>query len=680
MVLPSPIEWERTAPPKLGERGWSQVRAKTHTRSLTMIKTLLILLFLTVPLHAEDQRNILTGRVTQELLQDLITPLEDFRPFPKASNRATWQNLPEPLRKRYIRNGERSLDFEWPNLPASVYLEFDRVGNRSNYESIAGRRRRALMNLVMAEVIEGKGRFLDQIVNGVWATCEETSWVIPAHIHLQKAGVGLADVNNQVVDLFAAETGASLAWTHYLLGDQLAQVSPLIPERILSEIDRRILSPNLETDHFWWMGFPDRRVNNWNPWINTNWLTCVLLTEQDPDQRIDAIHKTMRSVENFLNHYPADGGCDEGPGYWNVAGGRLFDYLEFLRVASSGQLSYYDHDLIKAIGSYVYKAHIHERYVVNFADAGAKTTIAGEMVYRYGKRINDPTMMAFGSWAVHRRDPIKRGVGGNLSRQLFSMFELQEMYDAPASQPYLRDAWLPDIQVMGARSTAGSPEGWYVAAKGGHNNESHNHNDVGSFIVYIDGYPALIDVGVERYRRQTFSGDRYKIWTMQSAYHNLPTVNGVMQKNGRKYRAEDVRYEEQEGYVQLSQNIAGAYPEEAGIEEWNRTIRLDRTNGVSLTDDYKLERADNLSFSFMTPYPSLVEGGRVSVSGIPKDEENTVTFAIGFDEAQLAATVEEIALDDRNLQRTWGDKLYRILFTHRTNPTTDRITFNITRP
>ena len=91
MVLPSPIEWERTAPPKLGERGWSQVRAKTHTRSLTMIKTLLILLFLTVPLHAEDQRNILTGRVTQELLQDLITPLEDFRPFPKASNRATWQ-------------------------------------------------------------------------------------------------------------------------------------------------------------------------------------------------------------------------------------------------------------------------------------------------------------------------------------------------------------------------------------------------------------------------------------------------------------------------------------------------------------------------------------------------------------------------------------------------------------
>lgn len=630
---------------------------------------------------AEEPRNILTGDVSVESLKNVILPLDQFKPFPTFADRSAWDALPETLRKRYIRGGENSLDFEWPNLPATTYLEFDRNGNRSNYQGIVNRRRRALTNLVMAEVIEGKGRFLDQIANGVWATCEETSWVIPAHLGLQKAGRGLADVNEQVVDLFSAETGAGLAWTYYLLGDELAQVSPLIPERILTEIDRRILTPNFEREDFWWMGFPDRRVNNWNPWINTNWLTCVLLAEQNPDRRIAAIHKTMRSIENFLNHYPADGGCDEGPGYWNVAGGRLFDYLEFLRVASDGKLTHYENELIRNIGSYVYKAHIHEQYVVNFADASAKTRISGEMVYRYGKQIDDKRMMAFGAWAVQQRDPAKRGIGGNLSRQLFSMFDLQEMYDAPASQPYLRDAWLPDIQVMFARSKGGSPEGWYVAAKGGHNAESHNHNDVGSFIVYIDGYPAIVDVGVETYRRQTFSGNRYDIWTMQSAYHNLPTVNGVMQKAGRQYKAKKVFYNTADKFAELSQDIAGAFPESAGIVSWNRSVRLERSKGVTLTDRFKLKSAppEGLTFSLMTPYAAEVIDGKIKVSGIPDGEDKQIAFTIAFDSGKLDAVVEDIPLEDRQLKRAWGDTMRRILFTHKSSPTEDTIKLEIRR-
>ena len=77
---------------------------------------------------------------------------------------------------------------------------------------------------------------------------------------------------------------------------------------------------------------------------------------------------------------------------------------------------------------------------------------------------------------------------------------------------------------MAARSKDGSAEGLYLAAQGGHNAESHNHNDVGNFIVYADGQPAIIDVGVETYTAKTFSSQRYEIWTMQSAYHNLPSI------------------------------------------------------------------------------------------------------------------------------------------------------------
>ena len=93
---------------------------------------------------------------------------------------------------------------------------------------------------------------------------------------------------------------------------------------------------------------------------------------------------------------------------------------------------------------------------------------------------------------------------------------------------------MPDREIMTARSFPNSSEGLYIAAKGGNNAENHNHNDVGNFIIYCDGKPVIIDVGVETYIQKTFSKDRYDIWTMQSQYHNLPTINGVQQKNGER--------------------------------------------------------------------------------------------------------------------------------------------------
>ena len=150
-------------------------------------------------------------------------------------------------------------------------------------------------------------------------------------------------------------------------------------------------------------------------------------------------------------------------------------------------------------------------------------------------------MRLFGAWAAQSQG--LKGVlePGSIGRELPALFDT-EVRTAPARQPLVRDMWLPGIQIMAARIREGSAEGLYLAAQGGHNAESHNHNDVGNFIVYADGEPAIIDVGVETYTAKTFSAQRYDIWTMQSAYHNLPTVNGVMQGAGREFAARDVAY------------------------------------------------------------------------------------------------------------------------------------------
>ena len=119
-------------------------------------------------------------------------PRGQWHPWPTWSERARWESLPEPVRKDLIANGEQYLRYQWPGLPATLFLEYARNGNRSRYEHECFARRNALTDLIVAECVEGKGRFLDDIVNGVWAICEESFWGVPAHVGAQKAGVRIA--------------------------------------------------------------------------------------------------------------------------------------------------------------------------------------------------------------------------------------------------------------------------------------------------------------------------------------------------------------------------------------------------------------------------------------------------------------------------------------------------------
>ncbi|HOK45502.1 MAG TPA: heparinase II/III family protein [Bryobacteraceae bacterium] len=602
------------------------------------------------------KRNLITSSWSQEKLSAVLPPPGRFRPFPTASERGPWEALPQDARAALLEAGERQLKTPWEVLPATVFLEFQRNGNRSRYEGLRNRRRNKLQALVIAECIEGKGRFLDEIANGVWLTCEESFWGVPAHLGVQKAGVGLPDVTEPIVDLFAAETASLLAWTDYLVGPQLAGVSKLIPERIRLEIDRRMLEPCLDRS-FWWMGLGGENVNNWTPWICSNWLVCAFLMERDPSRLQAAGYKILRCLDSFLNVYHDDGGCDEGPSYWGRAGASLFDCLELLREATGGAFDLFQAPLVKEIGRYILRAHIYDDWYTNFADAPARVSVNGDLVYRFGKRIGDEAMMAHGAFSAFRRD--ERAIpGDSISRQLPALFNLEELRKAPRTQAQLRDVWLPGVQVIAARLQEGSSKGLYLAAKGGHNAESHNHNDVGNFIVFSDGRPAIIDVGVETYTAQTFSSRRYEIWTMQSAYHNCPTIDGVMQAPGRRFAARDVSYRSDDSAAEFRLDIAGAYPPEARLESWLRTFRFDRAkNQIELTDEYVLRQAaKEITLTFMTPCRVETGAGKLTLTTASGN-----TVSIFYDGGVFKPDIEEIPLKDARLRSTWGDRLFRIL-------------------
>ncbi len=619
------------------------------------------------PAMAPQERNLLTGRFPEQDLGAVLLPPGAWHPYPKIGERDAWNAVPEKVRSTWVDNAGKYLNAPWPPLPATVFLEYARDGNRSRFEHLSFERRERLAGLVVAEVFENKGRFLDDIANGVWAICEESFWGVPAHLGMQRKGTGLPDVTEPTVDLFSAETGSLLAWTVYLLGDRLDRVSPLLADRVCLEVERRILTPNLQRDDFWWMGFgPGRDINNWNPWINSNWLTCVLILERDEQKRRRAVYKIMKSLDNFLNSYPEDGGCDEGPGYWGRAGASLFECLEILHGATHGAIDLYSSPLVRGIGQYIYKVYIKDDYYINFADASGRENPEAGLVYRYGKRIDDSVMTGFGSFLALRKGLDERSDAletGSLGRLLPDLLLSRELSAATPAEPLLLDFWLPGLQVMGARSFPHSSKGLYIAAKGGHNAESHNHNDVGNFIVYADGRPVLIDAGVGTYTSKTFSPQRYEIWTMQSAYHNLPAINGFQQRDGRQFHAEKVAYTADDAAAVFSLDIAKAYPAEAMVNSWVRTVALLRGKRVELSERYSLkEFVQPFTLSLMTPLlVDMPAPGRIRL--MESNDKPGLSIAVSFDSERLKASAEEIPLSDARLSNVWGKRLSRIRFT-----------------
>jgi len=405
------------------------------------------------------------------------------------------------------------------------------------------------------------------------------------------------------------------------------------------------------------MGFGERKdVNNWNPWINSNWLAAVLLLEADPQHRAMSVYKIMRSLDNFINVYPDDGASDEGPGYWGRAGASLFDNLELLRSATNGKVDIYSSPLVRNMGQYIYRVYIKDQYFVPMGDASAKIRPDAELVYQYGQRIGDPLMQGFGALLAQRRGPYRPGASSP-GRILPALLVAREIATAQVAEPLLGSVWLADLQLMAARSTPDSGVGLYVAAWGGHNGQSHNHNDVGNFVVYGDGTPVLIDLGVETYSAKTFSSQRYEIWTMQSAYHNLPTINGIMQAAGRQFQAKDVFFNETANRVTFSADIAAAYPAAAAVQRWQRRVTLDRTApAVELEDRYELrEWKEPARLSLMTPLSvDTSRPGEVHLAG---------RYLLTFDAHELQATVEEVPVSDQQLRSVWGDRVERLVLT-----------------
>ncbi len=608
---------------------------------------------------AFEKRDLLQNEAKNIGMENVLVKSFSEINLPTYHSRDFWKKLPPDLAGQYIKSAEKYLDYDWPVVKATDYLEYIRSGDRRQGAYAAPRN--ALVSLVMGELVEGKGRFIDQIVNGVWYYSEQTWWGWSAHLSLQKAPPGLPDANEPVIDLGVGEIANILSWTWYLFKDEFDGIHPLISKRLKDEIMKKAVIPYYERNDLWWMGLQEgQKVNNWNPWTNHNMLTAILILEDNPQQRIKGVEKVIRSLDVFVNGYPDDGGCDEGPSYWGRAGASLYQCLDLLNMATKGKFNIYDNQLIKNMGTYIYKAYIHYPYFINFADADPKTGSRPDIIYRYGKSIGDPVMQKFGAFLAKKNNWGQKPWHGKIDEQIIQLTDLDEILHADAEEALISDFWLPQTEIAGARDRQGSYKGFFFAAKGGYNAESHNHNDAGSCLMYFNGEPCLVDIGRERYTAKTFSSHRYEIWTMQSQYHNLPKINGQDQAPGAQFKAINTSFKATPKKAVFSTDISHAYPESAAVKRWVRTYVLTRGKKFTISDNYELSRVTEgpTALNFVTKCKVTETGdGQLQLKG------DGFVLNMHYNAKTLSPKIEHIEVTDSKLKTYWPGGITRIVLT-----------------
>jgi hypothetical protein len=574
-------------------------------------------------------------------------------PYPAYVDRQGWDDFLGEYRAPLIAKGEACLGYQWLDITDDDYLAYDRYDDRHASEDKLEANRDALSYLFIAELAEGEGRFLPDIIQGISWCCQAKSWAVVTHLaKYQKSLSPLPDPNDQIIELQSGNFTQLLSWIHYYLGDALGAQ---LKANLRAEIYRRTLDPFLQRDDFMWMGFvprPGKKLNNWNPWCNQNVLLSFMLLENDRETLAKVVEKSLRSVDLWVASLPEDGACDEGTTYWYKSVGHFLSYLEHLGRITGGAVTLWDHPFLKKLGEFIVHADIGDCWQVNFADGTPSRRPISYWIFRYARAIGNPLMRDYAVSSFHHygNDPADvdwalfyQGLEAIRATREIKALQAPEVKHTPF-------VYYPQTDICFARSGKG-----FLAAKGGNNGERHNHNDVGSCIYFFDARPVLVDAGIGHYEKYTFGPYRYiKNWFVKSGWHNLPVVNGCEQPFGEEFTSSGSRACRL--WRSYSTDIAGAYPDSAGGLSWKISYRLKRSGGLVIKEKFSLKEASAPTVLQFLVYgqPVLKEAGKIELhSGV----------VMHYDPVQFQASVEEKSMEGLGFSDRFGKSLYRIKLT-----------------
>ena len=513
-----------------------------------------------------------------------------------------------------------------PQTTYTLYREFERCGAREGYEAVYFAKRAQLTRGVL-EMLLGDDSPRDAVQDLLWSICEETSWVLPAH---EEQGPAFWDLKPPLrsgplgahtaltrepdsIDLFAAETGASLAETVYLLNERLA---PEVRQRVRREVERRIFRPYLAYGrrHWWhWAGM------NWNGVCNGAVGLAFLRLERDPATLAEALAQVLEGFETYIaKGFEADGGSVEGVGYWNYGLMYYVALAELLRERSGGRLDLLAAQRLRDIARYPLAVALSPGLFAPLGDATEEQVLAPGIVQRLAERTGLEDLCGL------LVAPERMGGDGSMAK-LAIVLRNAAWWDGrgrPFPAAARHDAYLPDCAVIRLTGQVAGGRPLALVAKAGCTDGHHSHTDVGSFIVHVDGESLLCDPGRGRYSREYFRQARYENVFCNSYGHSVPRIGGQLQAPGpefggrRRYCGRIVEHGQDGDEKHVCIDFHGAYDLPV-LQAARRTLRLDAATGeMWLEDSFAFaNEALEVEEAFVTWCPVQVEGGSARVLG-----------------------------------------------------------------
>ncbi|MBW4079859.1 heparinase II/III family protein [Paenibacillus sp. S150] len=513
--------------------------------------------------------------------QELLAIVREMKPagsylyYPDGDSAAFWTRASssghlKPDIGEIRAEGQRLDGQAVPELSEGLFSLFARTGSRLEYERVYFERRRRLNTYVFLALLEpGDCQPLEKLEEMLWAVCEEYTWCLPAHLPPEHQA---ADID-RYIDLFSSETGFALSEISLLLGERLP---PRLRSRIRQEAERRLFRPFLEKGPYEW----ETARHNWAAVCAGSIGAAALLSVDDPVSLTEILYRTERSMRCYLEGFGEDGACLEGLGYWNYGFGYFTYYSDLLRSRSGGKLDAFSNEKVRQIARFQQKCFIDGGLAANFSDSLPRGYVHMGLSHYLaevcpGEVERPPSALR----APYTEDHCSRFAPA--VRNLLWAKPGTEQAAWPAASSYLPDAaWLLSRHVSGA-GTFG------FAAKGGHNAEPHNHNDLGQFILTGRGEVFLADLGSGEYTAGYFGAGRYRYDCNGSQGHSVPVIDGLNQSAGRQFSSA-VLHASAGDTDELTLDLTLAY-RTAGLKSLIRSFvwRKERHPRLELWDEYR---------------------------------------------------------------------------------------------
>lgn len=527
---------------------------------------------------------------------------------------AWWKRIGEaasyrPMIGEIRAEAERLLQQQAPELTYALFRLFKEQGTRLEYERAYFEMRRRLNTFAIMSLLEPEREsYFEALQETLWSICNEYTWSLPAHVNkspestaesrysLDDPSASLA-ANAGAIDLFSAETGFALSEILRLTEHRLPL---LLRNRIVHETYRRIFWPFVHQGPFHW----EKATTNWSAVCAGSVGAAALHLIEDSGELALVLERVFGAMESYISGFTKDGATTEGYGYWYYGFGFFVFFADLLKTRTAGSLDLLSGERMHQIALFQQKCFLSGASVVNFSDSRPTSHIHIGLTHYLHRLYPDVELPDMELRTSFTEDHCSRWA--TAFRNLLWFREEKAAAGAPwGPATYV----LEDAQWVVTRHAADS--GLYCfAAKGGHNDEPHNHNDIGHFIVHCDGETFLADLGCGMYTQSYFGAARYEYACNGAQGHSVPIIDGKLQQEGAGHRARQWSASANGEAVAVQMDLSAAYGADTHLKRLTRCLTWHKRElpMLALVDTFEMTVApDSVTERFI----SFIEPERI---------------------------------------------------------------------